>query len=103
MAAIAAAATAAQVNAIRSTSFGSGSTPSAVGTTPTLNGQPIPDRGPGTDTARPASPPIIEIVVHGSILTDDALKSKLSELFDSDNVMIGSNTRQSAVIRSGNQ
>jgi hypothetical protein len=102
LAAITAAAGAAQISAIRSTSFGSGSTPSAVGSTPTLGGQPLPSQSStagGTSTREPNR--IIEVTINGTVAGSDSVKKILQDLFDSDDVVIKGGSRQASTIRNG--
>jgi len=98
-AATAAAATAAQISAIASTSFGSGSTPSVVGTVPTLDRQPVPQSTASTQSPAPAESNVIQVTVYGDILTEDRLESVLANMFAKDRVIIQSNHRQAAEIR----
>jgi hypothetical protein len=98
MAAIVAAAGAAQISAIRGASFGGGSTPSVVGSTPTLEGQPVPPAAPATSQS---SRSVLEVHIHGSVVARDDLKKVMGDVFDADDVIIHKNSRQAAEIRSG--
>lgn len=102
MAAAQAAAGAAQIAAIRSATFGGGSTPSVVGSTPTLEGQPVPPSGPAPGGARGGSGTVVEVHFHGSgfLVTDD-LNRVLKERFDADEVIIHPSSRQAQAIRGG--
>lgn len=99
MATAQAAAGLAQVSAIRSASFGGGSTPSVVGSTPTLNGQPVPSQAP--PAAARGSGQIIEVHIHGGVAAKDTVKDLFADIFDNDEVIIHPNSRQAAAIRGG--
>ncbi len=98
-----------QINAIRSAQFGGGSTPSAVGSTPTFNGQPL-DRDFGdsiggserTDTAPGVQ---ISIVVEGSLIGDAGIRevvgNTIREAVNQDELLIDPNSRQAIEIREG--
>jgi len=63
-----------RINQIRSTSFGSGTTPSSAGTTPTINGNPVPQTGPsGSATESGATVALFDALVRG--LEPDGLYS----------------------------
>ena len=101
MAAAQAAAGVAQISAIRSASFGGGSTPSVVGSTPTLEGQPVSTTSAGQSSASASTRMITEVHIHGSVVARDDLKHIFEDLFESDEVIIQGNTRQAATIRAG--
>ena len=106
MAAIHLAAGLAQIAAIRSASFGGGTTPSAVGAVPTINNQPVSpfDLQAATEGANiPGSQ--ITIIVEGSLIGDEGIRALLQEtigeLIDADEILISPESRQAEEIRSG--
>ena len=101
MAAAVAAAGATEIAAIRSASFGGGSTPSAIGSTPVLDGQPVSNPSSETPGTAATSRTITEVHIHGSVVARDDLKHIFEDLFESDEVIIQGNTPQAAAIRSG--
>ena len=97
----------AQVSAIRSASFGGGTTPSAAGSTPTFNNQPLPSSQqplpqPGSQV-QPTTQ--ITIIVEGSLIGDEGirqiLRETLGELVDADEIFIAPESAQASVIRNG--
>ena len=99
MAGTAAAATATQVQAIRATSFGGGTTPSFAGSTPTFEGQPVAPVTPISPPESESSATIInEIHVHGDMHTDDGLERILRRLTDKGAVFIRGNSDQAREI-----
>lgn len=107
LAAIVAAAGAAQIAAIASASPGGGTTPSAAGSTPTFNNQPlIPLGQPIADQNGVTQPAIqITIIVEGSMIGDEGIKQILGdtigELVDADVILIPPESRQAQEIRNG--
>ena len=105
-AAVVGAAGAAQIAAIASTSFGSGTTPSLAGSTPTFDNQPVVPGDTGS-TAQSANQPsqIIEVHFHGDVNGDvamqDLLRSTIEELVNNDVVLISPSSRQAEEIRLG--
>ncbi len=97
----------AQIAAIRSATFGGGTTPSAVAAVPTVNNQPVSpfDLLPaGTDASSvPGSQ--ITIIVEGNIIGDDGVRlimqETIGELVDADVILIPPESAQAAVIRAG--
>ncbi len=99
MAAAVAAAGLAQISAIRSTSFGGGTTPSVAGTVPTLREQPIvpppSDAGSGSNTAQT----VVQVNIQGIVGTIDpdtaeAIGVAIGEVIDDkDFVLISPNSR----------
>lgn len=105
MAAAQIAAGVAQVSAIRSTQFGSGTTPSVAGSTPTFNGQPTtPIQQPQADDSGRGGA-IIQITVNGSLVGDEGIKEilgeTLKEAVDLDEIIIAGDSRQAEAIRTG--
>lgn len=97
----------AQVAAIRSASPGGGSTPSSVGSVPTLDGQPLSPFQGAADSGSAASVPAsqITIIVEGSLVGDEGIRQilgdTLGELVDQDAIFISPESAQAAVIRAG--
>jgi TP901 family phage tail tape measure protein len=104
MGALAAAASLAQINAIRSASFeggGGGTTPSAAGSTPTINGNPVggPSAPPPDLTTGRAQGSQIQIIVAGNnVMGDNAVQDFAERLRDMvndrDATVFGSGSRQ---------
>ncbi|MEL6301092.1 MAG: hypothetical protein AAFR07_05585 [Pseudomonadota bacterium] len=114
MGAIAGAASLAQINAIRSASFGGGTTPSVAGTTPTLNNIPVGQQQNLGVSANPnqllqqqvQQEPrrVIEVNVMGDInspQTLDSVVQVLKDAIDADEVVIRADSAQADVIRNG--
>ena len=107
LAAIVAAAGAAQIAAIASASPGGGTTPSAAGSTPTFSGQPVsPFGSTPSDTAATVVPATqITIIVEGSLVGDEGIRQLLQEtigeLIDADEILISPESRNAAEIRDG--
>ncbi|MCH8853910.1 MAG: hypothetical protein IID41_14855 [Planctomycetes bacterium] len=108
LAAIVYAAGAAQIAAIASASPGGGTTPSAAGSTPTFQGQPVSPFQPSTGTsgdAAAAPGTVINIYVEGSLIGDEGIRQilgeTLGELVDADEIFISPESAQAAVIRQG--
>lgn len=97
----------AQIAAIRSAQPGGGSTPSAIGTVPTLNDQPLSPFQGAADSGSAASAPgsQITIIVEGSLIGDEGVRQiladTLGELIDQDGILIPPESAQAAVIRDG--
>lgn len=97
----------AQVSAIRSASFGGGTTPSLAGSTPTVNDQPVSNsnqfnNGNGNAVS---SGPTIQIIVEGSIVSDEnvktLIKDTIGEMADDDVIVLPANSRNAEEIRRG--
>ncbi|MCH9694777.1 MAG: hypothetical protein K0U72_09730 [Gammaproteobacteria bacterium] len=95
----------AQIGAIRSAQPGGGSTPSAIGTAPALNDQPILPFGQGQASGTPPPGSSVTIIVEGSLIGDEGIREVLGgtirELVDADEIFISPNSRQAEEIRSG--
>lgn len=106
-AAVIAAAGAVQIATISSTQIGAGSTPSSIGSVPTLNDQPLTPfdsgSGGGADAVAPRAQ--IQIIVEGSLVGDEGIRTLLTttigELIDADELIIDPNSRQAEEIRQG--
>lgn len=109
MAAAQAAAGAAQVNAIRNSQFGGGTTPSAAGTTPTVGDQPVrPQQSPlpAPQASQGEGGPVVNIIFEGSIFGLEEFEDQVREAVraavdDQDAVLFGGDSAQAAEIRRG--
>lgn len=107
MAAASLAAGLAQIAAIRSASFGGGTTPSAVASVPVINNQPVSPFDLAAAQQGTANIPgsQITIIVEGSLIGDEGIRQLLQEtigeLIDADIILIGPESRQAEEIRNG--
>lgn len=108
MAAAVAAAGAVQIQAIRATTFGGGTTPSLAGSTGQVGGQPVPVSGLGpVERSESRRSTTINVTVNGSVIGEGgraALAEDLATILrehmdDTDDVIINTNSRQAATIR----
>jgi hypothetical protein len=101
MAAAQAAAGAAQISAIRSAQFGSGTTPSVAGSVPTHEGHPL--TAPQTQPAPQRAPTVLQITIQGGVAdrqTGVEIAEILRDLIDNSDVeIIGEGSSQAAKIR----
>lgn len=102
MAAVVAAAGAAQIMAIKSTPFGGGTTPS-LANTPTVNNQPVaPAIPPGQEGA--AQQPVLIVITQNGSIVDPRLREEIigtvrEGLENNDELLFGDNSRQMAQIK----
>ncbi len=97
----------AQIAAIRSASFGGGTTPSAVASVPVINNFPVSPFSLSVPTGDALTPigSQITIIVEGSLIGDEGIRQilakTLGELVDADEIFISPESAQAAVIRQG--
>ena len=98
----------AQVSAIRSASFGGGTTPSLAGATPTFEGQPVGELSPagsGSDASSNEVGRTVTIIVQGNLIGDqglrDVLVETLGDIADDDVIIIPADSRNAEEIRQG--
>ena len=108
LAALSFAAGAAQINAIRSTSYeggGQGTTPSAAGTVPVINDQPTGSSAQGAQGGE-LNRAVTQIVINGNFYGNEEAISDLMDKIEErisvgDQIFIDPNSRQAELIRSG--
>jgi hypothetical protein len=105
LAAVMAAAGYAQIQAIRNTQFGGGTTPSAAGTTPVINETPVAPTVPSLDRDSARDGARVEVIVQGSVIgmggaeeLVDFIQESLRDRIDNrDEIIYSSTSRQAAV------